>query len=565
MHESRRAFLLQALQAAAVAGGGVVLPWQRLLAAAGGRRVASPTSGHALRMPPIFTGDSLTAAVSSQELWPGSSTQTLALNGAFLGPTICRRRGSGLSLQLRNQLSEELILHWHGVLAPADMDGHPRHAVGPGMTYGYSFPIMQRAGTHFYHAHTHQLTGKQVYLGLAGFFIVEDGVEQELDLPRGEFDVPLAIQDKRIDANRQLVYAPTMMDAMSGYLGSTILVNGTPEAYLEVRRTLYRLRLLNASNARVYRIGLSDARPFHVIATDGGLIEQPVQATSFYLSPGERVELLVQFSAYAVGQSVTLKSLPFSGGGMGQGAAIDLMRFDIVGDTAVQPGVPGRLGPVERLDPAAAVRSRVFELDMGMMMRPTINGLAFSMSRVDEMVPQHDMEIWEFRNLSNIMHPMHVHGVQFQVLDRNGSTNLAPNDLAWKDTVLVFPNETVRVILRFDAYRGLFLVHCHNLEHEDGGMMLNVDVVQDPASVEQRGRAGYLQAYPNPTAEGTVLRFEPQESLRELRIVDARGAVRGTRFVEPRSGSIELRTADLASGVYWCHLGRQALKLLVLR
>ena len=184
------------------------------------------------------------------------------------------------------------------------MDGHPRDQVAAGQSYQVRFPVRQRAGTCWYHAHTDQLTAEQAYAGVAGFFIIEDPAEAAFGLPSGSHDVPLVFTDKRVSASRQLIYAPSMMDVMSGYLGDVMLVNGTPDAWLSVDRGLYRLRLLNGSNARIYRVALSDGRPFHLIGTDGGLLAAPAAVTSVMLAPGQRLEILVDFSVYATGTSV---------------------------------------------------------------------------------------------------------------------------------------------------------------------------------------------------------------------------------------------------------------------
>ncbi|MEK7675165.1 MAG: multicopper oxidase domain-containing protein, partial [Verrucomicrobiota bacterium] len=274
-------------------------------------------SGNNLRIPPNWTGGVLSAAPTNQEVWPGFSTSLLAVNGSVPSPTIRVQKGQNFTARIENRLADNLVIHWHGIVAPPAMDGHPKDAVPPGQGYSVDFPIRQRAGTYFYHPHTEPLTGKLVYMGLAGAFIVEDPAEQTLGLPSGNYDVPLLIQDKRLTENRQIVYNPTMMDTMAGFLGDTVLVNGTPDAYLSVDKSLYRFRLVNGSNARVYKLALSNGRPFHIIATDAGLLPAPAQATSAFLAPGQRLELLVDFSTYALGESVQLKSLEFTTTGMG--------------------------------------------------------------------------------------------------------------------------------------------------------------------------------------------------------------------------------------------------------
>ena len=198
------------------------------------------------------------------EVWPGTTTQVIALNNSYPNPTIKVKKGDNFSVIFENQHSEEATIHWHGSLVPEIMDGHPKDAVLPGQSYTYTFPITQRAGIYFYHSHAHHLTAKHVYKGFAGFFIIEDDSELSLGLPSGEFDVPLLIQDRRSVDIPQFNYQPNMMDVTNGYLGNITLVNGTPDAYLEVQKTLYRFRIVNGSNARVYKLAFSDNSLFWI-------------------------------------------------------------------------------------------------------------------------------------------------------------------------------------------------------------------------------------------------------------------------------------------------------------
>jgi FtsP/CotA-like multicopper oxidase with cupredoxin domain len=380
------------------------------------------------------------------------------------------------------------------------MDGHPRDEVAAGQSYQVRFPVRQRASTCWYHAHTDQLTAQQAYAGVAGFLIIEDPSEAAFGLPSGNHDVPLVFTDKRVNAARQLIYAPSMMDVMSGYLGDVILVNGTPDGWLSVDRGLYRLRLLNGSNARIYKIALSDAQTFHLIGTDGGLLPSPRMVTSVMLAPGQRLEILVDFSPYAAGASVVLKSLTFAGGGgmMGgpqQGTEMDLLRFYVDSTVTGNATVPAALQPLTPLTSAKAKRTRLFTLTMSGMVH-TINGQSFNLQRTDFTVPFGDVEIWEYRNAGTEPHPMHAHAALCQVLSRSGAVSLPPEDAGWKDTVLVNAGETVRVLTRFDTHPGLFVHHCHNLEHEDSGMMQNFEVLAPPALAVRRDGASVSLSWP---------------------------------------------------------------------
>lgn len=438
---------------------------------------AQTRPGNQLRIPPTFTGGDLRAHATNVEIWPGYQTAVLAFNGTTPGPTIHVARGATFSARLANALTEPLTVHWHGVLAPANMDGHPNDPIAVGTTRDILFPVNQQAGTYWYHAHTDQRTARQAYLGLAGAFIVDDPGEDVLGLPSGDHDVILLAADKRPNASKQIPYAPTIMDTMSGFLGTEVLVNGTPEAWLSVDRGTYRFRLINGSNARIFKVGLSDGSAFHLVANDAGLLPRARQVTTLMLPPGARAELLLDFSTRAVGSVATLRSLDFPGGGLGgmggpeQGTAMDILKLYVDRDGQPAPA-PSTLAAFQPYDPAKARRTRQFLISMGGMTH-LINGSIYSLGRIDFSVPWDELEIWEFQNGSDEFHPMHPHGAHFQVLSRTGSTEMPPEDTGAKDTVLLNPNETVRVLIKFDSVAGLFVQHCHNLEHEDDGMMQN--------------------------------------------------------------------------------------------
>jgi len=447
-------------------------------------------SAESLRLPPDLVGPLVAVAVTSA-VWPGRPTSLFTFGSTYPSPTLRARRGEVFDLRLENRLAEATNIHWHGLAAPAEADGYPTDLVLPGGARQYRFQIAERAGTYWYHPHPDGRTGAQVYGGMAGFFIVQDDDERALGLPAGEQDVPLLLQDRRRTADGSFSYTPTPMDLMAGYLGDAALVNGTPDAELSVAATLYRFRLLNGSNARIFRVAFDDGRAFQVVAGDGGLLERPVAATELFLGPGERVEILVDFSRDPIGRSLRLVSLPFaSRGGMGpgmgmgrvstQGAAFSLLRLAVQrAGSNTAPPVPAQLVPLQRLDSGRAEVRRRFVMDMRMPPFAgafTINGRSFDASRVDVRVERGVVEAWEVFNASNEPHPFHVHATQFQVVSRS-SGFLGPHELGLKDTVLVWPGETVELALRFEHYAGLYVLHCHNLEHEDAGMMLNLEVL----------------------------------------------------------------------------------------
>jgi FtsP/CotA-like multicopper oxidase with cupredoxin domain len=333
--------------------------------------------------------------------------------------------------------------------------------------------------------------------------IVADDAEAALDLPSeyGVDDIPLVLQDRQFE-NGRLVLPSGMMTLMEGRRGDTLLVNGTPDAFVRVPPRRIRLRLVNGSNARIYRLSFDDGRHFHWIATDGGLLEAPVELRELTLAPGQRAEILVDFSA---GGSATLETardanLPMMGMMGRQRDSQGAQRQPVLEFEAGAPGVapipiPARLAVHERADASRAVKRRRFVLDMGMGMEGMagggmrgggmmgrgmmgggvmgggmgINGRAFDMARVDERVRLGDTEIWEVSG-EMMAHPFHVHGVHFEVLSRGGARP-GVLDQGLKDTVLV--QEPVELLVRFTqpAVAAPFMYHCHILEHEDNGMM----------------------------------------------------------------------------------------------
>jgi len=458
------------------------------------------------RIPDVAGGRlTLTARPTLADVGLGM-VDAFTLNGSLPSPTIRLREGQSARIDLINELPEPTILHWHGLAVPEAADGHPRLAIPPAATYRYEFAVDQRPGTYWYHPHTHMLTAAQTYRGMGGFLIVESDEEAPLDLPSGQHEIPLLLQDKRLSSTPSLEYPRMGMgrDMMLGYLGNTAFANGVANPTLAVERTRYRLRLLNGSTARIFDLALSNGEPLVLIGTDGGLLEAPTPLERITLAPAERVDVLADFSTSAPGERILLRSVPFEipgmmmgmdGMGMGrgmrgrmgrgggvapvlpQGAAIDLLEV-VVMDTeaATAPPLPSRLTTIPPVDVSAGARRRSFRFD-SMMMRHTINGRSFALDRVDERVPLGETEVWTFSNASGLPHPVHVHGGQFQVLSRTGGrARRMPWETGLKDTVLVLPGESVDVAVRF-VFPGLFLMHCHNLEHEDGAMMSNFEVV----------------------------------------------------------------------------------------
>lgn len=470
-----------------VAVSGVGCMKMDMASTATAREIAEKAFGNPLAVPPVVDGKSAAFAAKhgTATLGAGITVNALGYAGApILGATIRINQGEDFNLTFKNDLAEPTNIHWHGLEVPAAQDGYPTDVTAPGGSFQYGFQVKNRPGTYWYHPHPDMATASQAYRGLAGFFIVGSPQEDALGLPSGEFDVPLVVQDKRLDGG--LSYAPSDDDRSIGLFGESVLVNGTAGAMLEVATRTYRLRLLNGSNARIYNFGLSSGATMQLIGTDGGLLDAPVLVTMVMLAPGERADVLVNFGANAVGDEVFLQSNAFGGTETQGKQAFRILKFKVSRQENDPFTMPAALMPVEKIAESEAVATRTFNIGhmmahggsmMAGMVHP-LDGRFFDPNRRDEVVNANTVEIWEFDNTNGTeTHPMHLHAGQFQVLSRTGGRGrLEAWEKGWKDTVLAFPGEKVRIIVRFPGNLGKYVFHCHNLEHEDGGMMLNYEI-----------------------------------------------------------------------------------------
>lgn len=449
-----------------------------------------------LRIPPLARPElaadgtkvfTLRAQAGSTDLLPGAPTATWGIDGSHLGPTLRAARGDRVQVRLRNDLPEPTTVHWHGMALPAEADGGPHQLVASGATWSPSWTIDQPAATLWYHPHPHGATADQVGKGVAGLFLVDDERSAHAGLPHeyGVDDVPVILQDRSFDGDNQFASglgagAGSILSPY-GALGDTILVNGTHDPHLDVTTDRVRLRVLNASNGRIYRLQFADGRPFTLVGTDGGLTEEPPSLTSLLLSPGERAELLVSLTG---GERVVLRSeapgLGLDGIEARLAGAQD--RFDLLElraapaltrsdapDAAARPAdqVPDRVPDVASVD-----RTRTIELGDS-----KIDGRRMDMDRIDQEVVAGATELWTVQNRHSIPHSLHLHLVQFRVVDVDGRP--PPPELSgWKDTVLVVQHSTVRLVARFTGSGvrspsdgGTYVYHCHILRHEDDGMM----------------------------------------------------------------------------------------------
>jgi FtsP/CotA-like multicopper oxidase with cupredoxin domain len=412
----------------------------------------------------------LTAAPGRLDLLPGARTDVLAYNGTVPGPTLEVREGDSVVVRFRNGLDEPTTIHWHGLHIPFRSDGSPFHPVEPGSTYTYAFRIPEgTAGTYWYHPHPHERTTYQIGMGLYGALIVRDPQDPLAGIP----EKLLVIADNRFTDGGVIEFPEpgtreARIDEQNGREGDVILVNGQVRPTIPIRSGgLQRWRVLNASGARVYRLGLPGHALVHV-GSDGGLFERPVERDEIVVANTERVELLVRGSG-APGDVVVLEDRPYDRyrpltrpPDWAEARPVLRLRYDDAPAVAT-PAIPDRLRPVPPLEASEATAVRVMRLSQG-----RINGQVMDMDRVDVAAPLGATEIWEIRNLVGMDHPFHLHGFRFQVLSRNGEP--VPFR-SWKDSVNVPKRETVRFIVRYDDYPGKWMFHCHIVDHEDQGMM----------------------------------------------------------------------------------------------
>ena len=517
--------------------------------------------------------------------------------GSYLGPLIRLQKGQKVRVNLHNKLAEPTVTHWHGLHVPANMDGHPMYVIDPGETLVYEFEVLNRAGMNIYHPHPHEATAKQVYHGLAGALFVHDEEEAKLELPSGEYEIPIVIQDRLFDEQNQLIYVRGMHDRMTGFYGDRILVNGRPDFKIDVASRAYRLRVLNGSTARIYKLGWDDGTPITVIGVDGGLLEKPEIKPYVMLAPGERLDVWADFSGRNEGSQLVMRSLAFSGvlpkmaermGGMMHanvlpvGSDYPIFTARVTRKVSDSPGLPSQLSKINwhqisaTANPDKPIPIGISEGPMAMR----LNGRPYAYNDIQdfERIKVNTIQLMEIfhthggghgnqpapsgehgsekpsggmggmghkgggmgmmggmkhgdddqkgggqgmggmmgmghqgggmgmmggmkhgdndqkgggQGMGGMMgggmgmmmamaHPIHLHGQQFQIVSRSVSPDVEADyatvrdgfiESGLKDTVLVMPGENVRIIKPFQDFKGLFMYHCHNLEHEDMGMM----------------------------------------------------------------------------------------------
>lgn len=512
------------------------------------------------------------------QFYDGINTTTMGANGDILGPTLIMEKGDFVDITVNNQLADTTTIHWHGMHVSAANDGGPHTIILPGETWNPQFTVMDKAGTYWYHPHLHRQTNKHVSLGIAGFIIVRDDKEAALDLPRiyGVDDFPLVIQTKDFDAQKQII-VPSNND-------DVLMVNATIDPSLDVPAQVIRFRLLNGSSQRVFNIGLSGNGMFYQIGSDGGLLAAPLALTRLQMAPGERAEILIDFDGMQ-GQTVQLMSYAaeFPNGiygakyaGMMQFMVLDGYdpnsmngnNFNIIEFNVTAPTndpvttIPASLVEVTPYPEESADITRILTFSPSQMGSDQlnhpflINGTSFNFDVINFTIPLNNTEIWSITNQSAIAHPFHIHDVQFYVLTRNGVPPPA-SEQGRKDDILVKPQETVRLITKFEDFANdpvPYMLHCHMLVHEDNGMMLQFAVVDTTTGFEDitSGDDAFV-LFPNPVTNGnlTIDTHKSHAVITSYELYSLTGNRILQKTVNDQNPEIKINVSDMPSGLYF--------------
>jgi len=423
---------------------------------------------HPLLFPPVNTNANVSIGINEAcvQILDGPCTNMWTYGGTYPGLTIRRPTGQSTYVTFTNNLGPaagEMTVHNHGNHSTADNDGQPDTLLIPmGGSRTYTYEGIeegnnQRGKMQFYHDHRMDVTGRNVWMGLTGLYIVDDPADPST-LPSGEFDLPLAIADRQFDLKNQIPYVFNP----NGVTGDKFLVNGVYQPYLEVGDRKYRFRILNASNFRTYFLELSSGDSFIQIGTESGLLPVPVTRTGMRMGPAERLDVVVDFAG-KLGQNIYLVDAL---------TGTQLLEFRVTQDVTDDSVVPATLRPLPDIGEPSVTRNWSFDQTAGHW---TINGLRFDPSRVDARPVLGTTEKWVFTNPTGQAHTVHIHDVSQQCLSRNGGA-CYPYE-ALKETWYLAPGEVLEVKLKFTDHVGMYMLHCHMMEHEDDGMMTQFEVV----------------------------------------------------------------------------------------
>ncbi len=527
-------------------------------------------SQNTIPIPDTLTGTNITLTMhtDSMAILSGKKTKTLAYNSFnFLGPTLIFNKWQALNATIINHIGDTTTLHWHGLHIASKNDGGPHTQILNGASSNPQFNILNNAAMYWYHPHFMGKTAEQAIKGASGLIIIRDSAEAALVLPRkyGVDDVPLIVKCLQLDSNNQFM--------PKGMQDSTLLVNGVTNGQYNLPAQVVRLRLLNGSGERTFNFGFTSNKQFYVIGNDGGLLNAPVLTTRIRLSPGERAEVLVNLNGMN-GQTIYLMSyaseLPsgvqggatmpmMSGPPMDSplnGIDFNILKLNVVAQTANPvTTIPTTLVPVAPYPETQAnlTRNIMFTADSMMVMDGPFyfNHLSFDMMRIDYKIPLGQTEIWTLMDSTMVAHPFHIHDVQFFILDRDGNSP-PPEERGWKDVVLVQPNETVRIIMKFTDFTDSvipYMYHCHILMHEDDGMMGQFVVMpQGYTGIQSLAReTSDMTLYPNPTNSTFKINAE---NIQSATIFD----LLGNKVLENKSNSNNIDISSLASGQYFAQI-----------
>jgi len=529
-----------------------------------------------LWIPDTLTGTTfnLTIRDTFQQIAPGNQTITGAINGSFWGPTMIWNKWDVVHPAVNNQLPDTTTIHWHGMHLPAIMDGGPHQTIPPYTTWSPYWQVVNNAGTYWYHPHLHMEAVKQLHAGIGGLIIVCDSAEAALSLPRkyGVDDIPLILTDRKFDASNQFVESP---------YGDSMLTNGVLRARYTIPAQVVRFRLLDAAIERSYNVGFSDNRVFHVITTDGGLLDTSVAVTRLTIHAGERYEILLNCTGQP-GSSVDMMAYNSELPGTTPGGdllppgtpfenALDTVDFRIlhldIGTPTTTPvtAIPHNLAGNTFIDAATANLTRqvsISDSDATLLPGVTIlgpfgfvlNHRLFRLNYVDYAIPLDNTEIWEIKSTSFLSHPFHIHDVEFNILSINGAAAPAYQQ-GWKDVMLVPAGQTVRFIAKFSDYADSlhpYMFHCHIALHEDEGMMGQFVVGNAPAGIMNKVQNTKMKLYPNPTA--SALNFEMEAGITIVRADIINTVGQNVKQFELNTGKATLDVSSVQKGLYFLRL-----------
>lgn len=427
-----------------------------------------------LRIPPVLkpvyqdsetVKYSLTAQEGVTEIFPGFETKTKGYSSSILGPAVIVKRNQNVEVELINKLNESTTFHWHGLKIPAGVDGGPHDIIGTGKSSKVHFKVQQDSATLWFHPHPMGATARQVYEGLAGLLVVQEE-NKNLVLPQdyGVNDIPVVVQDRYFTKDYQIDYEGVRDE--DGTQGDTLMINGTVNPYFNFDNRWLRLRLLNGSNARNFEFYFENHLPFIQIASDGGLLEKPVKMTKIFMSPGERAEILLDTSSIKASSISLLHDRH-------RILLINLTKGNMSDEVTLLPHVLNTF-PHVVTDKLPVKKIELYGMGKDVM----IDGKKFDMNRIDLSQHLNSYEIWQVYNkpdsMGGMIHPFHIHGTQFRVLARDAK-GPKENEYGWKDTVHIEAGETISLLVNFE-HKGVYMYHCHNLEHEENGMMGQIEI-----------------------------------------------------------------------------------------